>query len=93
MKKIYFFFIIFLFFFDISLSKANDKIAFIDLNYILSESNEGKKILDKLEIDNNKNVNFFKSEETKLKQERENINKLKNILSQEEYNNKMNLFK
>ena len=93
MKKIYFFFIIFLFFFNISLSKANDTIAFIDLNYILSESNEGKKILDKLEIDNNKNVNFFKSEETKLKQERENINKLKNILSQEEYNNKMNLFK
>ena len=93
MKKIYFFFIIFLFFFDISLSKANDKIAFIDLNYILSESNEGKKILDKLEIDNNKNIKFFKSEEIKLKQERENINKLKNILSQEEYNNKMNLFK
>ncbi len=93
MKKIYFFFIIFLFFFNISLSKANDTIAFIDLNYILSESNEGKKILDKLEIDNNKNINFFKSEETKLKQERENINKLKNILSQDEYNNKMNLFK
>ena len=93
MKKIYFFFIIFLFFFGTSLSKANDKIAFIDLNYILSESNEGKKILDKLEIDNNKNINFFKSEETKLKQEKENINKLKNILSQEEYNNKMNLFK
>ena len=93
MKNFFFFFTTFLILFNTSLSSANDKIAFIDLNYILSESHEGKKILDKLEIDNEKNIKFFKSEEIKFKQEKENIDKLKNILSQEEYNNKMNLFK
>ena len=88
-----FFFLITFFFLNITFSIANDKIAFIDLNYILSESNEGKKILAKLEIDNSKNLKFFESEEEKLKQENENIEKLKNILSENEYKKKVNLFK
>ena len=87
------FFSIILFFFNVSFSIANDKIAFIDLNYILSESKEGKKILAKLEIDNKKNLEFFQSEEEKLKKENQNIEKLKNILSKEEFNNKINIFK
>lgn len=93
MKIFYFFFLIILFFFNVSFSIANDKIAFIDLNYILSESKEGKKILAKLEIDNKKNLEFFQSEEEKLKKENQNIEKLKNILSKEEFNNKINIFK
>ena len=93
MKFFYFFFLIILFFFNVSFSIANDKIAFIDLNYILSESKEGKKILAKLEIDNKKNLEFFQSEEEKLKKENQNIEKLKNILSKEEFNNKINIFK
>ena len=93
MKIIYFFILACLIFLNISISKADDKIAFIDLNYILSESEEGKKILNKLEVDNDKNLSFFESEEVKLKEEKENIEKLKNILSNEEYNNKISLFK
>ncbi len=91
MKK--FFFLTTFFFLNITFSIANDKIAFIDLNYILSESNEGKKILAKLEIDNKKNLKFFQSEEEKLKKENQNIEKLKNILSKEEFNKKINMFK
>jgi len=93
MKFFYFVFLIILFFFNFSFSTANDKIAFIDLNYILSESNEGKKILAKLEFDNKKNLEFFQSEEEKLKTENQNIEKLKNILSKDEFNNKINMFK
>ena len=89
----FFFFLITFFFLNITFSIANDKIAFIDLNYILSESNEGKKILNKLEIDNKKNLKFFQSEEEKLKKENQNIEKLKNILSKEEFNKKINMFK
>ena len=59
----------------------------------MSESKEGKKILAKLEIDNKKNLEFFQSEEEKLKKENQNIEKLKNILSKEEFNNKINIFK
>ena len=93
MKFFYFFFSIFLFFFNISFSIASDKIAFVDLKYILSESNEGKKLLAKLEIDNNKNLEFFRLEEEKLRKENQNIEKLKNILSKDEFSNKINLFK
>ena len=93
MKFFYFFFSIILIFFNFSFSIANDKIAFIDLNYILSESNEGKKILAKLEIDNKKNLEFFRLEEEKLKKENQNIEKLKNILSKDEFSNKINKFK
>ena len=93
MKFFYFFFSIILIFFNFSFSIANDKIAFIDLNYILSESNEGKKILAKLEIDNKKNLEFFQFEEKKLKTENQNIEKLKNILSKDEFSNKINKFK
>ncbi len=93
MKIFYFLVSICLIFLNISFSTADEKIAFIDLNYILSESNEGKKILAKLEIDNSKNLKFFESEEEKLKQENENIEKLKNILSENEYKKKVNLFK
>tara|TARA_B100000989_G_scaffold158815_1_gene118565 strand:- start:422 stop:925 length:504 start_codon:yes stop_codon:yes gene_type:complete len=93
MKFFYFFFSIFLFSVNITFSIASDKIAFVDLNYILSESNEGKKILAQLEIDNKKNLEFFRLEEEKLKKENQNIEKLKNILSKEEFSNKINLFK
>ena len=93
MKFFYFFLLIFIFLFNISFSTASDKIAFVDLNYILSESNEGKKILAQLEIDNKKNLEFFRIEEEKLKKENQNIEKLKNILSKEEFNNKINIFK
>ena len=93
MRFFYFFFTTILIIFNTSILAANEKIAFLDINYILSESDEGKKILAKLEIDNNKNLEFFQSEEENLKKENENIEKLKNILSKEEYNNKKNLLK
>ena len=93
MKIFYFLISICLIFLNITCSTADEKIAFIDLDYILSESNEGKKILAKLEIDNSKNLKFFESEEEKLKQENESIKRLKNILSENEYNKKINVFK
>jgi len=90
-KKI--FVIIFFVLFNISISTANDTIAFVDLNYVLTESKSGKKILDDLQSKNNSNLEFFKSKEQKLKKEQAEINKLKNILAAEEYNNKFSLFK
>lgn len=75
-----------------SFSIASEKIAFIDLNFILSNSIEGKKILDQLEVENSKNLKFFQTEEKNLKIEKEKIEKLRNILSKDEYNRKINSF-
>ena len=88
MKFFYIFLIICFVILNNSNSYSKDKIAFIDLNYILEESHEGKKILKQLEIDNNKNLKFFQSEEEKLKKEKNDIENLKNILSVDEYNKK-----
>ncbi len=68
---------------------SNDKIAFIDLNFILAESSTGKKILNDLKNINKKNMEKFKLEEEKLEKEKNDIKKLKNILSADEYNSKI----
>ena len=68
---------------------SDDKIAFIDLNFILAESLTGKKILNDLNNINKKNMDKFKLEEEKLEKEKNDIKKLKNILSVDEYNSKI----
>lgn len=71
---------------------ANEKIAFIDLNYILKESVQGKKILNDLNSINNKNLEKFRAEEFELEKQQDEIQKLKNIISLEEYNKKLSSF-
>ena len=75
-----------------SLSQANTKIVFIDLNYILKKSVSGKKILNQLNEINKNNLDTLKIDKDKLNKEREEIENLKNITSTEEYNKKKNLF-
>ena len=71
---------------------AKENIVFIDLNYVLNKSNNGKKILDELNNINEKNKKKFSNEESQLDKERNDIKKLKNIISKEEYNKKVVLF-
>ena len=71
---------------------AKENIVFIDLNYVLNKSNNGKKILDELNNINEKNKKKFSNEESQLDKERNDIKKLKNIISKEEYNKKVALF-
>lgn len=92
MKKFFIFFILIILNFDISNVKANDKIAFIDLNYILSESISGKKILTELNTLSINNEKKFKSTERELNKKKDEIKKLKNIISENEYLKKINEF-
>ena len=87
MKK-NFFFLVFLNFFLINNSFANN-IVFIDLNYIINNSITGKNVINKLEDINNKNLNLLKKEQLLLNKERDDIEKTKNILSQEDLNKKI----
>ena len=57
--------IIFLLFSNIGLVKAQEKIAFIDLNYIFDNSNAGKKFLK--DIDNKKKKLIMKLKNIKKK--------------------------
>jgi Skp family chaperone for outer membrane proteins len=86
MLRIIFFFIFLNFFFNIATAS---NIAYIDLNFIINNSVIGKKFVDKLEITNNQNINLIKKEQTKLNKERDEIEKIKNILSKDELNSKI----
>ena len=91
MKKIIYL-IFFYFLINSSLSNANENIVFIDMNLILEKSHQGKKILDKLSAINEENKKQFRNKESSLEKERDEIKKLKNIISNEEYNKKVSLF-
>ena len=92
MKKFFqFLFILFILINTTNLN-AKENIVFIDLNYVLNESNNGKKILDELNNINEKNKKKFSNEEAQLDKEKNDIKKLKNIISKEEYNKKVALF-
>ena len=71
---------------------AKENIVFIDLNYVLNKSNDGKKILEELKNISEINKKKFNKEERLLEKERNDIKKLKNIISKDEYNKKVSLF-
>lgn len=86
--KINFLLLVILNFFLSNSSYANN-IAFIDLNYIINKSIIGKNVINKLEDINNKNLNLLKKEQSLLNNERDEIEKTKNIISEEELNKKI----
>ena len=74
-------------------SLAENKVAYIDLDKILTNTESGKSLfkqlnnLEKLELED------LKNEEKKLKDEENKILSTKNILTQDEYAKKVNTFK
>ena len=82
-------FLLFLFFYFTSNALAIEKIVYLDLDYILSNSNKGKEILLALDKKNTENMNIIKSKEEILKNEEEDLIKQKNIISSEAYNEKV----
>tara|TARA_B100001175_G_scaffold316354_1_gene330057 strand:+ start:925 stop:1440 length:516 start_codon:yes stop_codon:yes gene_type:complete len=86
MKKI----IIILFFFIFSsFSYGQEKIVYLDTNYLLSQSEVGKYVNSKLKIISDKNNKEFKEMESNIKSIEENILKQKNILKKEDYESKI----
>tara|TARA_Y100000591_G_scaffold329980_1_gene359753 strand:- start:1026 stop:1547 length:522 start_codon:yes stop_codon:yes gene_type:complete len=73
-----------LFFFKISICLGASNTVFIDIDYILNNSNLGKKIYYELDIINKENINIIKKKEEILNKKQEEINSKKNILSKEE---------
>jgi Skp family chaperone for outer membrane proteins len=70
-------------------SNASEGVYFIDVDYIFKNSNYGKKIIIKLEEQNQKNISELKIKETELKDLESQISKQKNIISKDELNKKV----
>ena len=76
--------------------KAEDKssaIVYINMEKVMNETNVGKSIKDQLEKIHKANITKFNQIESELKNEEQKIFSQKNILSQVEYNKKVNIFK
>ena len=84
---------IFVFFFLISLiinTQAYAKTAFLDLDFVFQNSNLGKKISDKLEKLKSKNLELLKNRETEFMKEENELKKIKNLISEDEFKKKLN---
>ena len=85
--------IIFLYFFSPFSSYAETKISYIDMDFILSESNASKSLLIQLKDLESNQFEEFKIKEKKFKEDENKLLSSKNILSKEEFENKVNIFK
>ena len=83
--------VIFLFFTNQSFSEQ--KIAFIDMDKVISTSKSGSSILKQLTDINNKNSKFLKGEKKKFKEKETKLIAQKNILSETDFKNKLNELK
>lgn len=94
MKKKFFFFHLILFFFYLtSYSNSGEKVAFIDLDYIVKNSNLGREVLKEIDELNKKNLDNLNKKQEELKNLELELNKKKNILSTDELNKEIGLLK
>ena len=85
--------IILIVFLSISPSLANEKkipVKYIDLNYIINESNVGKKIKEKILSEGKKLKSTHKQLEKKLENKRDEVLSKKNILNKEDFEKEVN---
>ena len=65
---------------------SEQKIAFIDMDKVISTSKSGSSILKQLTDLNNKNSKFLKDEEKKFKEKETKLISQKNIISEADFN-------
>ena len=93
--KIYYkqFFILFFFCVFCSNLVRAESTAFIDIDYILNNSNLGKSIYLDLEKLNKKNLKSLESKEEKIKKKKDSIENKSNVSTKEQLQKEIDLFK
>ena len=69
--------------------KAQEKVSYIDIDYILANSVAGKSLLNKLKENEDIKINIFKSKDEDFKQKESKILAKKNLISVEEINKEL----
>ena len=85
-----FFLTLFFIFFNINVF-AEDKVVFIDLNFLIQNSLAGKSLNSQLKNIQKENLTFFKKKEKKLKSDESKILKQQNVLSKTEFDKLINI--
>ena len=91
LKKI--FSIIFINFIFISLSNSDDQIKFVNINFIINNSNAGIKVLDTIDKMKKNLINELKEKEKKIKEKEIILKGQQNILEKNEFDKKISLLK
>ena len=86
-------FIIILTFLKIEIAFANEKIAFIDLNFIINNSVAGTSINTFINNLSREKNNYFKVKENEIKKDENELISKKNIIEESIYNKKVNEIK
>jgi len=92
MKTYLKFFIIFIILFCNSKKLySSEKITFIDLEYIYVSSNAGKKIIDKINLEIEKNNKNFTTKKKNFEKMKEDLFNKKNVISEKDFENQFNV--
>ena len=87
------FFVVLFIFIGISNSYSDQKIAFIDLDFVVENTNAGREILNELNSLNNQNIKNLKLKEDELKNQENEVKKKQNIISEIEFNKEVKILK
>ena len=86
-----FFFILILLLLSLNSLKAEDKVFFIDIDFVLTNSIVGKELLNTLKKDEELKINKFKLSDENFKNEEKKILSKKNLISNQEINKELKL--
>ena len=75
--------------FNFTIASTNENVRYINVDVILNNSDLGKIIINKLKKQNDANIDKIKTIENEIKKENEELAKLKNIITEEEFNKKL----
>lgn len=81
------------FFLVINVAQANSNIVYVDIDFLIKNSNIGKASLDKLETINKKNIKKLTDREVELKKNESDLKNKQNIISKDQFNEEVNLLK
>ena len=87
LKKI--FLILIFFSLTINLLKAEEKVSYIDIDYVLTNTIAGKELLKKLKKEEELKIDKFKSNDDTFRDEQKKILAKKNLISEEEIDKEM----
>jgi len=83
------FFILIFLSLSINVLKADDKVSYIDIDYILTNTLAGKELLNTLKKEEEIKINKFKSSDDNFKNEEKQILAKKNLVSEKEMNKEL----
>ena len=84
-----FFFILLFSFLSFNVSKADEKISYVDIDYILSNSLAGKSLLETLKKEEKLKIENFKVSDDNFKDKEKKILAKKNLITNEEINKEL----